>query len=88
MEGGTEHGGENVANDRWIASPAELFPVLEAISFWIAVFTPLFYLPLLWTGLDTPIEQFRLLALVTVNALAIVVGHSHRRCRDRQVRRR
>jgi hypothetical protein len=31
MEGGTEHGGENVANDGWIASPAELFPVLEAI---------------------------------------------------------
>jgi hypothetical protein len=79
MVGGAEHGGESVANDGWPASPTDVLPLFEAISFWLAIFMPLFYLPLLWTGLDAPVKQFRFLALITVNALAIVVGHSYRR---------
>jgi hypothetical protein len=51
---------------------------LRALSFWTAVLLPLAYLPLVADGLGAG-EPTVLLALVVVNAAALVLGHGHAR---------
>ncbi|MEF8818767.1 MAG: hypothetical protein V5A31_09305 [Haloferacaceae archaeon] len=51
---------------------------LQALSFWTAVLLPLAYLPLVADGLGSG-ETSVLLALVAVNAAALVLGHGHAR---------
>lgn len=49
------------------------------LSFWLAVFLPLVHLPLAATGLETTTELAQFLALLGLNAAALVLGHGHRR---------
>jgi hypothetical protein len=55
-----------------------VFDPLQALSFWTAVLLPLAYLPLVADGLGAG-EPTVLLALVVVNAAALVLGHGHAR---------
>ncbi len=50
-----------------------------ALSFWLAVLLPLVHLPLVATGLETTTELIRFIALLGLNAAALVLGHGHRR---------
>lgn len=50
---------------------------LRFVSFWAAVALPFLYLPLLVSGLDGQ-ETLVFGLLLTLNALALVAGHSHR----------
>ena len=55
-----------------------LAPV-RVLSFWVAVALPFLYLPLLLTGLETTTVTTAFLALLAANAVALFVGHPHRR---------
>jgi len=50
-----------------------------ALSFWLAVLLPLVHIPLAATGLETTTELVRFLGLLGANAVALVLGHGHRR---------
>ena len=76
--------------DRTIRPPADLVALVGrlrsllvkpvvALSFWLAVLLPLVHLPLAATGLETTSELTRFLGLLGLNAVALVVGHGHRR---------
>lgn len=51
---------------------------VEAVAFWLAVALPFLYLPLMLNGF-TGQEAIAFAALLAVNAVALVVGHDHRR---------
>lgn len=51
---------------------------IEATAFWTAVTLPVFYLPLILTGLDGQ-TLLAFVGLLALNALALVFGHSHNR---------
>lgn len=55
-----------------------LSPV-RIVAFWVAVTLPFLYLPLLVTGLNDTATTTAFLALLAVNAVALLVGHPHRR---------
>jgi hypothetical protein len=57
---------------RLVAAP------LRFVGFWAAVALPFLYLPLLLSGLEGQ-ETFVFGLLLAANALALVVGHGHRR---------
>lgn len=59
--------------------PRILVGALQTVSFWTAVVTPLVYLPLLLTGLQTDVELLAFVALLALNVAGLVVGHSHKR---------
>lgn len=48
------------------------------VAFWVATLLPFTYLPLLATGMVTT-HRAGFVALVCLNAVAFVVGHSHNR---------
>lgn len=48
-----------------------------AAGFWIATLLPLAYLPLFLLGIDSIARFSVLLALLALNALALVVGHGY-----------
>lgn len=50
---------------------------IQAAAFWTAVLMPFAYVPLLATGLSTAGEGLLLLQLLTLNAVALIVGHDH-----------
>ncbi|WP_248897231.1 hypothetical protein [Haloplanus halobius] len=49
---------------------------IQFVAFWVATLLPFTYLPLLATGMVTT-HRVGFAALVGVNAVAFVVGHSH-----------
>jgi hypothetical protein len=52
---------------------------LRAAAFWLAVALPFAYLPLLADGIAGEAELVTLLGLMAANAVALLVGHDHRR---------
>ncbi len=48
------------------------------VGFWLSIALPFLYLPLLVTGLTTVAQTATFFALLGVNLLAVVVGHSYR----------
>jgi tryptophan-rich sensory protein len=57
---------------RLVAAP------LRFVGFWVAIALPFLYLPLLFGGLDGQ-QALVFGLLLTVNALALVIGHGYRR---------
>ncbi|MWV41460.1 hypothetical protein [Natrialba sp. INN-245] len=51
----------------------------QFLSFWIAITLPFVHLPLLAQGLGDRRITVAFLALLTVNVLALYVGHGHNR---------
>jgi len=52
---------------------------VRALGFWLAVALPFAYLPMLAGGIGTEAEFVTFAALVAANAVALLVGHDHRR---------
>lgn len=52
---------------------------IEMVGFWAAVSLPFLYLPLLVTGLGTSGETMTFLALLALNVVALLAGHSYNR---------
>lgn len=52
---------------------------VAAVSFWLAVTLPAVYLPLLVAGAGASDRAVLLGALLLANAVALLVGHTHRR---------
>lgn len=50
---------------------------LARVAFWTAIALPFLYVPLLVAGLTTTTRQVAFLVLLALNALTLVVGHSH-----------
>lgn len=53
--------------------------VVAAVCFWLAVALPLIYIPLLARGVESVGTVQTLGTLLAINAVALVVGHTHRR---------
>lgn len=64
-------------SDSPVALNLEVSPLVEAVAFWTAILTPVFYIPLLFTGLEGREQQYLFVALVALNVVAILLGHSH-----------
>ena len=52
---------------------------VRAAAFWLAVALPFAYLPMLAGGIGSETELLTFLALIAANAVALLVGHDHRR---------
>lgn len=52
---------------------------VRALAFWTAVVLPFAHLPLLAGGIGTESELLAFAGLVAANAIALLVGHDHRR---------
>jgi hypothetical protein len=52
---------------------------VAAVCFWLAIALPLIYIPLLTRGGESVGDVQTLGTLLAVNAVALVVGHTHRR---------
>lgn len=52
---------------------------IEMVGFWTAIALPFLYVPLLITGLGTPGETMTFLALLALNVVALLAGHSYNR---------
>lgn len=69
---GIQSGKELIATVRkQIAEP------LRIVAFWGAIMLPFLYVPLLATGLDTVAQTVVFLALLVLNLITLVIGHSH-----------
>lgn len=55
-----------------------LTTAIRAVCFWIAVMLPFLYVPLLVIGVETRAEGLALLALLSLNAVSLLIGHPHR----------
>jgi len=55
-----------------------LTAAIRATCFWLAIALPFLYVPLLIAGVETRPEGLALLVLLALNALSLLVGHSHR----------
>lgn len=55
-----------------------LTAAIQAACFWLAIALPFLYVPLLVAGVETRPEGLALLVLLALNALSLLVGHSHR----------
>ena len=51
---------------------------LRAACFWTAIVLPFLYVPLLVAGIETRSEGVALLALLALNAVSLLAGHSYR----------
>lgn len=70
---------DSQAGDRSVlerVSPT-LAPSIRRIGFWTAIVLPFLYVPLLAIGLSTASETATFLGLLTVNLVALYVGHAH-----------
>lgn len=56
---------------------ASLRDGIEAAFFWAAIVLPFLHVPILLAGPDTPTEAVTFLALLCLNAVAIVIGHAY-----------
>ena len=63
--------------DRFGSVTTHLLSPVRAAAFWLAVLMPLTYLPLLASG-QIAERPTAFVLLVTLNAVAFVLGHSHR----------
>lgn len=52
-------------------------PMVEAVAFWTAIVLPFLYVPLLFIGLDTTVQQVLFLVLIGLNVVMVVLGHRH-----------
>lgn len=59
------------AQGQLLPSPARM------VSFWVGVVTPVFYLPVLFTGIETSVEAVLFVLLLALHAAALVCGHPH-----------
>jgi hypothetical protein len=50
---------------------------LQAAGFWTAVALPFLHVPLLLSGLDTPSDTWLFVALISLNLLALLIGHGY-----------
>ena len=62
---------------RWLRARSATF------LYWLAIFLPLVYLPLLVSGIETPHGLRTFLVLLGVHLIALVGGRSHLRHVDR-----
>lgn len=51
---------------------------VTAISFWLATLLPVLYVPMFIIGLDSIVKFVTFLVLLTINVIALVVGHDYR----------
>ena len=66
--------------DRSVPTAGEsLLVPIRGIAFWSAIALPFLYIPLLMSGLGSASTRTAFVALVACNAVALLVGHSHRR---------
>ena len=71
---------ETASDDRTLEDHLpSLAKSIRMAGFWGAIVLPVFYLPLLATGLSTPLQALFFLVLLAVNLAALYVGHAHRR---------
>ncbi|MCU4740210.1 hypothetical protein OB955_02755 [Halobacteria archaeon AArc-m2/3/4] len=77
--------GQNVSSDKQISDQRTLERItpmlakpIRVTSFWTAIVLPFLHVPLLATGLTGSAETLTFLGLLTLNLLALYVGHSHR----------
>lgn len=47
------------------------------VSFWLAIWMPILYVPLLLNGLETAVELLTFLLLVVLNLAVLIAGHSY-----------
>lgn len=59
----------------WVAD--RFVDQLYALGFWTAVVLPFLHVPMLATGLDSSGEVVTFLALLALNAVALLVGYPH-----------
>lgn len=52
---------------------------LKGVAFWSAVALPFLHLPLLAAGLDTQGRTMAFVVLLTLNVVALLLGHPYRR---------
>ncbi|MEY7849441.1 hypothetical protein AB7C87_09635 [Natrarchaeobius sp. A-rgal3] len=52
---------------------------IRRTGFWAAIVAPFLYLPVLFNGLGTWLEALAFLLLISVNVVALYVGHAYRR---------
>lgn len=57
--------------------PQPVLTLVRVASFWAAIVIPFLHVPLLLTGIETPSETVAFLALLALNVVALVLGHSH-----------
>lgn len=57
--------------------PQPVLTLVRVASFWTAIVMPFLHVPLLLTGIETPSETVAFLALLALNVVALVLGHSH-----------
>lgn len=50
----------------------------QILGFWAAVTLPFLHVPLLFSGLETASQTVTFLALLALNLVALLVGHSYR----------
>ncbi|WP_135536905.1 MULTISPECIES: hypothetical protein [Halostella] len=51
----------------------------QMLAFWSAIALPFLHVPLLATGLSNPSETVTFLALLGLNLVMLLIGHSHKR---------
>lgn len=71
----TDDTGEAGALER--IAPSMATPIRKT-GFWAAIILPFLYVPLLATGLSSSSETKTFLVLLTLNLVALYVGHAHR----------
>ncbi|ELY73127.1 hypothetical protein [Natrinema pallidum] len=56
---------------------------VTAAAFWLGTLLPLVYLPVIVAGIDSVIHLSLFVGLVSIHALALVVGHDYSGSRSR-----
>ena len=74
---------ETASDERTLEAVApSLAKPIRVAGFWGAILLPVLYLPLLANGLSTPLQALFFLVVLSVNLVALYVGHTHRRRRS------
>ncbi|APW96410.1 hypothetical protein CHINAEXTREME_00925 [Halobiforma lacisalsi AJ5] len=58
---------------------------VTTLGFWIGTLLPIAYLPVFLTGIDSVARLSLFLGLLTINVVALVVGHDYPASRSRSV---
>ena len=61
----------------------QLGNVVTAVGFWVAILLPVAYLPVFLAGIDSAFGLSMFLGLITVNVVALVVGHEYSASRSK-----
>lgn len=61
-----------------LGAPRLLSRPLTGVAFWAAIVLPFLHLPLLVTGLETMRMTIAFLVLLSLNVVALVIGHGYR----------